>query len=80
MANVLLLQLRFLVLKSTNGDFQEFQKIANSTGLLAGIDHSVDINYDQAYELARQIWLEVTESIGGGMDAIFSFVDYLELI
>ena len=80
MANVLLLQLRFLVLKSTNGDFQEFQKIANSTGLLAGIDNSVDINDDQAYELARQIWLEVTESIGGGMDAIFSFVDYLELI
>ena len=70
----------FQVLKSTSGDFEEFQKIANSSGLLTGIDNSVDIDDDQAYELARQIWLEVTESIGGGIDAIFSFVDYLKLI
>ena len=68
------------VLKKTNGNFQEFQKIAKSTGLLSGIDNTVELDDDEAYELGKQYWLEINDSIGGDSDAIFSFVDYLKLI
>ena len=68
------------VLKKTNGNFQEFQKIAKSTGLLSGIDNTVEFDDDEAYELGKQYWLEINDSFGGDSDAIFSFVDYLKLI
>ena len=48
--------------------------------MLSGIDDAIDLDDDQVYELSSQIWLEVQESLGGSQDAIFSFVDYLELI
>ena len=62
------------VLKKTNGNFQEFQKIAKCTGLLSGIDNTVELDDDEAYELAKQYWLKIIDSIGGDSDAIFSFV------
>ena len=68
------------VLKKTNGNFQEFQKIAKSSGLLSGIDNTVELDDDEAYELDKQYWLEINDSIGGDMDAIFFFVNYLQLI
>ena len=48
--------------------------------MLLGINNAVDLDDDQAYELVKQALLEITETIGGGQDANFSFVNYLELI
>ena len=68
------------VLKATNSDFQEFQKIANFTGLLLGINNAVDLDDEQAYKLAKKALFKIKETINSGQDAIYSFVDYLELI
>ena len=58
----------------TNGNFQEFQKISKCNGLLSWIDNTVELDDDEAYELAKQYWLKIIDSIGGDSDAIFSFV------
>ena len=69
------------VLKAAGGIFHEFQQMANDSDLLSGIDNSTSINDDEAYELAVGTFHDVINSVGGkNEDAVFKFVDYLELI
>jgi hypothetical protein len=69
------------ILKSTAGDFEQFQLIANSNGMLSGLETNVSLDDDEAYAMSHNVLLEVQNSIGGsGEDAVFKFVDYLELI
>ena len=69
------------ILKSTAGDFEQFQLIANSNGILSGLETNMSLDDDEAYAMSHNVLLEVQNSIdGSGEDAIFKFVDYLELI
>ncbi len=40
----------------------------------------MDIDDDEAYELAHSLWLEVTGMSVSKVDKLFSFIEYLELI
>ena len=69
------------VFKRTNGDFQTFQEQATSSELLSGIDDAPSLNDDEAYDMAASAWFEIRNSFGGNSEeAVFQFVDYLELI
>ena len=48
--------------------------------LLDGIENEIDIDDDEAYELAQLLWLEVTGSSVSKDEELFSFIEYLELI
>ena len=45
----------------TNGNFQEFQKISKCNGLLSWIDNTVELDDDEAYELAKQKLMTLLE-------------------
>jgi hypothetical protein len=69
------------ILKVSDGRFDEFQKLANANQMFAALDHDVSLDDDEAYAMSHAVLLEVKSAIGGnGPDAVFKFVDYLELI
>jgi len=68
------------IYSNTNGDYEEFKKIVNANNMLNGIENDVTIDDDEAYELAQSLWLEVTSTVSNKEEAIFSFINYLELI
>jgi len=54
--------------------------VVNAGHLLDGIENEIDIDDDEAYELAQSLWLEVTGSSVSKDKELFSFIEYLELI
>jgi len=66
--------------QKTNGDYEEFKKVANSNDMLSGIDNTPSLDDDEAYQLAQSLWLEVSNTSVDRDEAIFSFIEYLELI
>ena len=68
------------IYKSTDGDYNAFQEVANANDLLEGINNAPTIDDGEAYELAQSLWLEVMSTMNDLEDTIFSFIDYLELI
>ena len=53
----------------------------NASDLLHNIDNvGGGISDDQAYKLDHSLWLEVSETANNKHDAIFSFINHLELI
>ena len=68
------------IYKSTDGNYTDFQEVANANDLLDGIDNAPTLDDDEAYALAQSLWLEVMSTMNDEEDMIFSFIDYLELI
>ena len=66
-------------IKSNTG-YEEFKRVVNANDMLDGIENDVSLDDDEAYELAQLLWLEVTSTVSNKEDAIFSFIDYLEII
>ena len=67
--------------RNSNGYYEEFKKVVTESDLLHGIDNvGGDISDDQAYKLAHSLCLEVSETANNKYDAIFLFINYLELI
>lgn len=64
--------------KKTNGDYDEFKKVANASDLLDGIEDSPTLDDDEAYDLAQSLWLEAMKTTSNKEEAILSFIDYLE--
>ena len=52
----------------------------NDSALLFGIDDEIMFGDDEAFELARSICAEVLASKRPDDDAIFTFIEYLDLI
>ena len=52
----------------------------NDSDLLMGIDNQLALEDDEAYELASVICEEVLATTENLHDAIFSFIEYLDLI
>ena len=65
---------------STDKDYESFKEIVNDSELLCGIDDQTALEDDKAYELACVICEEVLSTTDNLEDAIFSFVEYLDLI
>ena len=65
--------------KTINGDYEEFKKLVNESDFLSGIDNEVSLDDDEAYELAQSLWAEVMSDVDKE-EALFSFIDYLQLI
>ena len=68
------------IYKATDGNYDKFKEVANANDLLDGIDNAPTLDDDEAYDLAQSLWLEVTNTTKNTEEAIFSFIDYLELI
>jgi len=66
--------------RKSNGEYEAFKEVANASNMLDGIDNEVTLNDDEAYTLAHNLWLEVSNDVKTRGEAIFSFIDYLELI
>ena len=66
--------------RKTNQDYEEFKRVANANDMLKGIENTSSLDDDEAYELAQSLWLEMAASANDREDAIFSFIEYLELI
>lgn len=67
--------------RQTNGHYADFQKIANPSNLLLGIDDAPTINDDhEALYLAQSMWQEIDEGQNDREELLFTFIDYLELI
>ncbi len=49
--------------KQTNGEYERFGDVLNSTDLLNRIDYEVTINNDEAYELAQSLWMEMMGTV-----------------
>ena len=64
----------------SNGDYANFKESLGSTELLQGLDHQPDLNDDEAYDLAKTVWMEVSATTKTKEEALFSFVQYLDLI
>ena len=48
------------IYRSTDRDYERFKEVVNASDLLDRIENEVDIDDDEAYELAQSLWLEVT--------------------
>jgi hypothetical protein len=68
------------VYRRSDGDYEQFKEVVNAGNLLYGIENEIDIDDDEAYELAQLLWLEVTGSSVSKDEELFSFLEYLELI
>ncbi|KAL7525422.1 hypothetical protein ACHAWF_002523, partial [Thalassiosira exigua] len=66
--------------RDVNGDYDNFKSNVTSSEVLGGIDDQPDIDDDEAYELAQQLWLEVESSNMDKEASILSFIEYLDLI
>ena len=51
-----------------------------SQDFLHGIDNQADVNDNEAYELAQSFWNEVSSNNKSENEAIFSFIEFLQLI
>ena len=68
------------VYQENNGEYKRFISHYNDSPLVGGLDDTVEINDDEAYILATEIWEDINKS---GMDdgsLILSFVKYLKII
>ena len=65
---------------NTDKDYEAFKELVNDSDLLSGIDNQPALEDDEAYELACIICEEVLATSENLEDAIFSFVEYLDLI
>ena len=52
----------------------------NNSPLIGGLDDCVDINDDEAYTLATEIWEDINRSGLDDGSSILSFVEYLKII
>ncbi len=68
------------VYRRVDGDYEQFKEVVNAGHLLDGIENEIDIDDDEAYELAQSLWLEVSGSSVSKEGELFSFIEYLELI
>ena len=48
--------------------------------MLEGMENDATRGDDKAYELAQSLWLEEIATVSNKKEAIFSFLDYIELI
>ncbi|KAL7544230.1 hypothetical protein ACHAWF_016691 [Thalassiosira exigua] len=79
--NIRIRVMRLLPLyRDANGDYDTFKRNVASSEVLGGIDDQPDIDDDEAYELAQQLWLEVESSNMDKEASILSFIEYLDLI
>ena len=67
------------VYRRTNRDFEQFIEVVNASDLLGGVENEVDIDDDEAYELAQALWLEVTGMSVSKDDELFSFIAYFRI-
>ena len=67
---------------NTDKDYEAFKELVNDSDLLSGIDDqpALEVEDDEAYELACVICEEFLATSDNLEDAIFSFVEYLDLI
>ena len=65
---------------SCNNDYAVFKNKVGNTDILQGIDNQESLTDDQAYKMAQSAWVEVSRTCKNTEDAIFSFLQYLELI
>ena len=72
--------LRLLPLIRETKDFEEFSKKAQESKLLGGIDDEIDVNDDEAYELAHSACAELLEKKTVDSESIFSVVEFLKLL
>ncbi len=66
-------------LRKSNFDYEEFKKVVNCDDLLNGIDNE-ELDDDDAYQLAHTVWLDLLSTTDTKEEAIFSFIEYLNLI
>ena len=66
-------------LRKSNFDYEEFKKVVNCNDLLNGIDDE-ELDDDDAYQLAHTVWLDLLSTTNTKEEAIFSFIEYLNLI
>ncbi len=66
--------------RNCNKDYNLFKKNIVSADFLHGIDNHCDVNDDEAYELAQSFWNEVSSNNKSENEAIFSFIEFLQLI
>jgi hypothetical protein len=59
------------VYRSTNRDYEQFKEGVNASDLF---DDEVDIDDDEAYELAQSLWLEVTGMFVSKDGKLFTFI------
>ena len=71
---------RLLPIYRSTQNYEEFTKCCEESVLLEGIDNVVDINDDEAYELAQEICEEVIGEVGSEAGKVLSVLQYLKLI
>ncbi|KAL7450896.1 hypothetical protein ACHAWC_002749 [Mediolabrus comicus] len=67
------------IFRKSNYDYEAFKEVVNASGMLQGIDNE-ELNDDEAYTLCQTLWLEIVNTTHSKEEAIFSFLEYLELI
>ena len=65
---------------NTDKDYEAFKELVNDSDLLSRIDNQSALEDDEAYELACVMCKEVLALSENLEDAIFSFVEFLDLI
>ena len=66
--------------RSTNQDYAIFKEKFADTDLIQGIDNMTSINDDEAYEIAKEVWLDLVDANIDEEQSFFSFVEYLDLL
>jgi len=66
--------------RECNGSYDTFTRLMNDSDLLNGIDDDFDLDDDEAYDLAREAWYQISQQTDDSNDSLFSFIDYLKLI
>lgn len=67
------------IFRKSNYDYEAFKEVVNASDMLQGIDNE-ELNDDEAYTLCQTLWLEIVNTTHSKEEAIFSFLEYLELI
>ena len=69
-------------LRAAGGDYDQFKQVVNASTMLQGIENQPDIDDDEAYALATELWLETLNDYDfkAGTQGYVSFSQYLELL
>ncbi len=65
-----------------DGNYNQFKEIMNSSYLLDGIDDEVELDDNESYKIAHNIWMDLdlgTESTKEGIFPILSTLIYSKL-
>ncbi|KAL7552459.1 hypothetical protein ACHAWF_016605 [Thalassiosira exigua] len=65
--------------RNCNGDYMAFQQQMGQSDLVGFLDDEVDIDDDVAYQVAHDMWLEISTGVSNE-EGIFTFIEYLKLI